>query len=94
MDMRLFFALLLSLFLMNCNSSMGMWSSRTFTGLTFGNDREHLSEVLGDIKVSENKLKTYPSSILCDLHHEYQSIDALAIIKEELKNRDENCEKP
>ena len=91
--MRLFFGLLLSFMLVGCNSSMGIWGSRTFTGLTFGNDREHLGEVLGDVKVSENKLKTYPSSILCELHHEHQSIDALAIIEKELKDRDEKCEK-
>ena len=52
--MRLFFSLLLALILMGCNSSMGIWSSRSFTGLTFGNDRDHLGEVLGDIKISEN----------------------------------------
>ena len=91
--MRIFISLLLSLILMGCNSSMGIWGSRTFTGLTFGNDREHLGEVLGDIKISENKLKTYPSSILCELHHKHQSIEALAIITKELKNREESCKK-
>ena len=91
--MRLFFSLLLALILMGCNSSMGIWSSRSFTGLTFGNDRDHLGEVLGDIKISENKLKTYPSPILCELRHKHQSIDALAIITKELRDREENCKK-
>ena len=91
MEMRLFFALLVSFILVGCNSSMGIWGSRTFTGLTFGNDREHLGEILGDVKVSENKLKTYPSTILCELHHDQQSIEALAIITEELKSREEDC---
>ena len=91
--MRIFISLLLSFILMGCNSSMGIWGSRTFTGLTFGNEREHLGEVLGDIKISENKLKTYPSSILCRLYHEHQSIEALAIIEKELKKREETCKK-
>ena len=82
--MRIFISLLLSLNLVGCNSSMGIWGSRTFTGFTFGSDREHLGEVLGDIKISENKLKTYPSSILCELHHKHQMELLLLIHQTEL----------
>ena len=45
-----------------------------------GKDRDHLGEVLVDIKVSKNEIKKYPFLNLCDLHHKHQIIDALANI--------------
>ena len=44
-----------------------------------GKDRDHLGEVLVNIKVSKNE-KKYAFLIVCDLHHKHQIIDALATV--------------
>ena len=44
-------------------------------------------------EVSENKLRGYPSQLLCQLARTKQPIDTSAIVSNELQSRSVNCKK-